>query len=51
MKNVFYIFLALFPSFVHVGIRKLIGQKIGKKVKIKFGTLIFSKQLRNWIKH
>jgi len=45
MKNVFYIFLALFPSFVHVGIRKLIGQKIGKKVKIKFGTLIFSNNL------
>lgn len=33
------------PSFIHVFVRKILGDQIGKKTKIKFGTLIFAKKI------
>ncbi len=39
------ILLALFPSFLQVPFRRLLGQKIGKGSKMKFGTIIFSAQI------
>ncbi len=37
--------LSLLPSILHVTIRRLLGQKIGKNVKIKFGSFIVAKQI------
>ena len=45
MRNVGSVILAFFPSFIHVNIRRLLGQKIGKGAKIKFGTLILSRKI------
>jgi acetyltransferase-like isoleucine patch superfamily enzyme len=42
MKTALYILLALFPSFLHKGIRRLMGQKIGRRVKLRVGSLILS---------
>lgn len=42
MKTFGNILLALCPSFLHVNIRRLRGQKIGKGAKLRFGTLIIS---------
>lgn len=39
------IFLACLPSFLHIGIRRLLGQKIGKGTKIHIGSLILSKKI------
>lgn len=45
MKKVIFTLLALCPSFLHVAIRRMMGQKIGKGVKIKFGTLLYARQV------
>jgi acetyltransferase-like isoleucine patch superfamily enzyme len=37
--------LSLFPSFINVPIRKLLGAKIGVESKISLGALIFSKNI------
>lgn len=37
--------LALLPSFLSVSIRRLLGAKIGKNCKIKFGTVLSAKKL------
>lgn len=37
--------LSIFPSFLHVRIRRMLRQKIGKGTKIKIGTLILSRKL------
>lgn len=44
MKIIAFI-LALTPSFIHVNIRRMLGSKIGKGSKIKFGTLLTSKKI------
>ena len=41
----FSFLLALFPSFIHVNIRRLFGSQIGRKSKISFGTIILSNKL------
>ncbi len=45
MKKVIYILLAFCPSFLHVAMRRLMGQKIGRKTKLKFGTLMLSSKV------
>jgi acetyltransferase-like isoleucine patch superfamily enzyme len=45
MRTLGNIFLAFLPSFLHVNIRRLVGQKIGKGSKIKFGTLILTREI------
>ena len=45
MKFLIYTLLALFPSFIHVGIRRIMGNKIGKGVKLRIGTLIFANKI------
>lgn len=42
MRTVVYLFLAFLPSFLHVAIRRLMGQKIGRGTRIKFGTLLIA---------
>ena len=37
--------LALTPSFVHVAVRKMMGAKIGRGSKIRFGTLLLSPEI------
>lgn len=39
------IFLAFLPSFLHVSIRRLLGNTIDSKVKIHFGSIIFTRNL------
>jgi acetyltransferase-like isoleucine patch superfamily enzyme len=39
------IILACLPSFLHIRVRRLLGQKIGKGTKIHFGSLILSKKI------
>jgi acetyltransferase-like isoleucine patch superfamily enzyme len=36
------IILSLLPSFIQVPVRRLLGQRIGKKTKIRFGTILKS---------
>lgn len=45
IKVIIFIVLSLFPSFLHVKVRRILGQKIGKGSKIKMGTFIFSKKV------
>jgi len=37
--------LSCLPSFLHVNIRRMLGQKIGNGTKIKFGTILNSKTI------
>jgi acetyltransferase-like isoleucine patch superfamily enzyme len=43
--KIIYLLLALTPSFIHVRVRRLLGSKIDKNVKIQIGTFIFSKNI------
>lgn len=46
MSNFFVgILLSIFPSFLGVPLRRLLGFKIGNRVKISFGSIILSKQI------
>ncbi len=45
MNRIISIILCIFPSPIHVVIRRMLGQKIAKKTKIRFGTLIFSNKI------
>ncbi|MFK5889320.1 MAG: acyltransferase [Flavobacteriaceae bacterium] len=45
MKNIINILLLFSPSFIHIRIRRLMGQKIGSGVKLKLGTLIITNVL------
>lgn len=45
MRTLIYIFLACCPSFIHVPLRRLMGQSIGRQTKLKFGTLILSQKV------
>ena len=37
--------LALLPSFIHIHVRKMMGAKIGKGTRIRFGSVIKTKKL------
>ena len=39
------IFLAFFPSFIHVNIRRILGSKIGKGSRIKIGTILIAHKI------
>jgi len=43
--KIIYLLLSITPSIIHVNIRRILGAKIGKKSKIKLGTIIFSKDI------
>lgn len=45
MKTIIHTLIAFFPSFLHVAIRRLMGQKIGKRTKLRFGTLLYSSKI------
>ena len=46
MSSIYFaIFLCFFPSPIRICIYRLLGAKIGKRVKIGFGTVILSKKL------
>ncbi len=45
MKTAIYFVLAIFPSWIQVPLRRILGQKIGKKSKIKFGTILIAKNV------
>lgn len=38
-------FLAILPSFISIWLRRLLGAKIGRKTKIKFGTILYGKEI------
>ncbi len=42
MKTFVYFILIFSPSFIHVPIRRMMGQTIGKGSKIKFGSILLS---------
>ncbi len=45
MKTIISLILFFFPSFIQVPLRRLMGQKIGKGSKIKFGTFFSSSKV------
>jgi len=45
MKKILFFILALTPSFIHIRVRRVLGQSIGKGTKLKFGTLILAKSV------
>jgi acetyltransferase-like isoleucine patch superfamily enzyme len=45
LKMFFSILLSIFPSFINVPIRRLLGQKIGCHSKIRIGTILTCKEV------
>jgi acetyltransferase-like isoleucine patch superfamily enzyme len=45
MNKILGLLLFFFPSFIQVPVRRLVGQRIGKNTKIKFGTLLLSSNI------
>lgn len=43
--NLLFILLTLTPSFIHIWIRRLIGNTIGSNVRIRFGTYISANRI------
>ena len=45
MKKILFIIIAFLPTFISTPLRKMMGAKIGKRSKIKYGSLIFVKHI------